>query len=174
MKAGDETRIPHNRRASMLFIAMSLLLLSALLVLGLGSIAISGPAALYPRVLIISGILLLIICSVQSWFGRANIPEDPELTSLHTGSTNIRVRFAAFCILWVIYPLAMPFLGFIASSVLAFYGSSLLFGNTRHIATLLWTIVFVVIFSILLKLVIYVPVPTAWPDKMIDSLIYRF
>lgn len=156
----------------MLFMSMSLLLLAALAILGIESIHISGSAALYPRVLIIASIALMLICTVQTWRGRANIPEDPELASLHTGSTGIRLRFAGFCLVWVVYPVMMPLFGFTASSVVALYLSSLLFGNTRHVATLLWTTVFVIVFAILLKLVIYVPVPSAWPDRMIDSLIY--
>ena len=158
----------------MLFIAMTALLLGSLAVLGIQSFSISGQAALYPQVLIGTGFVLLLVSSMQSWRRRASVEPDAELASLGSGRPSTRILFILFCLIWVAYPLLMPYFGFTATTVLAFYGSSMLFGNRRRVASLLWVVVFAVVFAVLLKTVIYVPVPEAWPDRLINSIIYRF
>lgn len=158
----------------MLFLGMSALLLAGLAVLGFESLRISGPSGLYPQVLIGASIVLLVWNGLQSWRAGAIDAHDPELASLHTGVPRVRLRFALFCAIWLLYPLLMTWTGFIASTTIVLYGSALIFGSKRPWLALLGTLCFAIVFSILLKSIIYVPVPEAWPDKWVNALIYRF
>lgn len=158
----------------MLFLCMSAVLLVSLLILGVESLRISGPSGLYPQLLLGASVVLLIWNTLQSWRSGNISPNDPELASLHTGTTRVRLRFAAFCIIWLIYPPLMTWTGFIISTTLVLYGSVLLFGTTRPWWALFGILCFSIIFSILLKSIIYVPVPEALPDRWINALMYRF
>jgi len=158
----------------MLFLCMSALLLAGLAVLGVESLKISGPSGLYPQVLIGASMALLVWNGLQSWRARAIGANDPELASLHTGPTQALFRFALFCAIWLLYPLLMAWTGFIASTTIVLYGSAVLFGTARPWLALLGILCFTVVFSALLKSIIYVPVPEAWPDQWINALIYRF
>jgi hypothetical protein len=157
----------------MLFLSMSGLLLGMLVILAVESLKISGSSAFYPQVLIGASILLLAWSSWRSWQARSLALADPELASLHTGTASIRLRFALFCVIWLVYPLLMPWAGFTASTVAVLYGSALLFGTKHPWLALVGILCFSIVFAILLKSVIYVPVPEAWPDRWINNLMYR-
>lgn len=157
----------------MLFLVMSTLLLAGLALLGVESLKISGSSALYPQLLLGSSILLLVWTAARSWQTRASAPADPELASLHTGTSRTRLRFALFCAIWLVYPPLMMWVGFTASTVAVLYGSALLFGTTRPWLALFGIVCFSVLFAMLLKSVIYVPVPEAWPDRWINAFMYR-
>lgn len=156
----------------MLFWSMSALLMAALGVLGVNSLKISGSSALYPQVLIGTSMVLLAWSTLRSWRERVSVPADPELASLHTGTTSMRTRFALFCAIWLVYPLLMTWIGFTASTAAVLYGSALLFGTTRPLFALVGILIFSVLFAVLLKSVIYVPVPEAWPDRWINAFMY--
>lgn len=158
----------------MIFLGITTVLLAGLSVLGVASLSITGPSALYPQVLIGSAFILLLICSGQHLRGHEVDQPDDELDALSAGSTPAKLRFALFCGIWLAYPLLLRPLGFTATTALTLYVSVLLFGVKRPLIAFLGTLGFAIVFAMLLKSVIYVPVPEAWADRLINSLMYRF
>jgi len=157
--------------------AASALVLIGLAVLGVESMNIEAgsAAALYPRVLIGAGFLLLLGLALASLRRGAGQPaNDTELSLMASGPAPAAWRFALFCAIWIAYPLAMSLLGFTAATTLALWASSLLASRRRPWLTLLALLVFTVAFAVALKTVIYVPVPAAWPDQLIDAILYRY
>jgi len=156
--------------------AASALVLVGLAVLGVESMNIQAgsAAALYPRVLIGASFILLLGCTLASLRRGAGKPaNDRELALMASGPPAAAWRFMLFCAIWIAYPLAMNLLGFTAATTLALWASALLASRRRPWVVLLMLLAFSVAFAVLLKTVIYVPVPSAWPDLLIDAVLYR-
>jgi hypothetical protein len=54
----------------------------------------------------------------------------------------------------------------------ALWVSLALLGGRPTIRAALGTAIFVVVFAVLIKSVLYVPVPVGWLDEQLDSLLY--
>lgn len=158
----------------MAYFGISAALLVSLLILGAESLQISGSSALYPQMLLGSSIVLLVWNGLKAWRADALSPDDPELASLYTGSTPVLLRFILFCAVWVLYPVFMTWTGFIASTVIVLFASVILFKTAHPWLALLGILGFTVLFSAMLKSIIYIPVPEAWPDRWLNALMYRF
>lgn len=154
-------------------IACLVLILGFLVLLGTSSLAIAEPASAYPRILISGAIIALAITAWREMQRPDGIAQDAELASLSAGPSGGRLAFLTFVVVWLAYPFAMNYLGFILTTVLALVLSSLILGSRRLVAVAASAIVFAVVFAFLLKTVIYVPMPLAWPDRLLDQAIYR-
>lgn len=81
-------------------------------------------------------------------------------------------RVAAFAALWAAYVLALPPLGFILATWIALAASVALTRARLRSPDLLWTAAFVGTLAVLMKVVLYVPVPQGWLDERLELLIY--
>ena len=150
-----------------------LAVLGFLAVLGAFSLGIQGPAALYPRALLAGALVLVAITAWQELRGADGVRSDPELAALAAGPPGARSAFAAFVLVWLIHPFAMDAFGFILATAVAIVASCLALGFRRVPLVVGSAALFAILFSVLLKTVIYVPMPSAWPDRLVDQAIYR-
>ncbi|MBA3584512.1 MAG: tripartite tricarboxylate transporter TctB family protein [Gemmatimonadetes bacterium] len=81
-------------------------------------------------------------------------------------------QVAAFAAIWAGYVLAIPALGFILASWIALVASILAIRARIGLVDVLWPAAFVIALAVLLKVVLYVPVPQGWLDENLDILIY--
>lgn len=144
-----------------------------LAVLAVGSLSISEKAAAYPQALIAASFVLVLV-QLASVLPRRTESQTEAPDAASPPSVRAGTYLALFCLCWLLYPLLLVPFGFILATTLALFASISIFRIRRRWTALLGLFVFVVIFAVLLKTVIYIPVPEAWPDKIIDSIIYSF
>lgn len=140
--------------------------------LAFSSFDIRGPAAIYPRVLIASALVLLVMTAFIELRRPDGASGDAELQMLVSGPNSGRARFAVFAGAWLAYPLVLPMLGFVFATTLMLIISARVVGFRGLPRLTVGSLVFALTFAVALKTVIYVPVPSAWPDRLIDSMVY--
>ena len=130
---------------------------------------IGGGAGVYPLVVTGAALLLCVaytarqaIQGVRAWPGEA-----PYAIPART-----LPRVAAFAAIWAGYVFAIPVLGFILASWIALVASTLAIRARLGVVDVLWPAAFVMVLAVLLKVVLYVPVPQGWLDERLDVLIY--
>lgn len=133
---------------------------------------LSGAAAAYPAyVLGVLAVLLLGIAAGE--LRRRGRPRlDPELAESLSGSARGRAALAAFVGTWVAYVLLLEAIGFLAATGLAIAASLALLGQRRVLPVVAGSIAFSLALAVLVKTVLYVPVPLGAPDLALERLIY--
>ena len=150
--------------------ACLVLVLAMLLALGASSLSIVGPAALYPQLLIAGALAALL---ATEWLGlRQPAPADGELAALGAGPAPARIGFGTFVLVWLAYPAVLFAFGFLLSTVIALVLSCLVLRIRRPAVIVGSSVVLSVLFAVLLRTVIYVPMPTGWLDRQVDQAIY--
>lgn len=81
-------------------------------------------------------------------------------------------RLAGFAAVWSAYVVALPQLGFMLATWLALTLSLALLSRLRWL-TPLWMALFVAVLALLMKVVLYVPVPQGFLDVRLDELLFR-
>ncbi len=150
---------------------LSVFLLIVLALMVWRSALVPGPAATYPLVVSLcafSTVLLLTVLSLRKGEAPAAAPADSaqRLTPMGWG------RLAAFILLWIAYVALLETIGFMVATWVALVVSLALLGGRPTLRAALGTAVFVAVFAVLIKSVLYVPVPTGWLDQQLDSLLY--
>lgn len=84
------------------------------------------------------------------------------------------LRLAAVAAVWLAYVVALPYAGFMVASWVALFVSLAITHGRPSLSGALGTAAFVLVFAILIKIVLYVPVPQAWPDQQLDILLYEW
>lgn len=82
------------------------------------------------------------------------------------------LRLALFGVIWLAYVLILPLWGFLLPSWLALFLSLSVVRGRPSLAGALGTAAFVLVFSILINAVLYVPVPQGLLDQQLDELLY--
>lgn len=154
-------------------LACLILVFGLLLVLGASSLSIDGSAARYPQVLIAAALVALTMALLQERRQPDPVGHDAELASLAAGPGPARTAFCGFVLVWLVYPFVMGVLGFVLSTVLALVISCLLLRIPRPALIIACSVVLAVGFAVLLRTVLYVPMPTGWLDQQIDQAIYQ-
>lgn len=134
---------------------------------------IRGPAAAYPMVVINAALVLLLATGVAE--GRRRAPlgaADPELGALISTSAGGLWRSVAFAALWLVYPFVIPVTGFIVATAVALSLSLILLGARRYVLSVLGVIVFTLALSVVMRLVIYVPMPPVGLDELLDRILF--
>lgn len=149
------------------------LVIGLLLALGVSSVSIDPSAARYPQVLIAGALIALTIAMVQERRQPGPAGSDPELASLSAGPMPARMAFGSFVLVWLAFPFVMGVLGFVLSTVIALVLSCLLLRIRRPAVVVASSVVLAVAFAVLLRTVLYVPMPSGWLDRHIDQVIYQ-
>lgn len=134
------------------------------------STEIRGSAAIYPMVVSIGAL----VCCVAFLLARLLAPapggNGPVIgLKLPAGKA---LRLAAVAAVWLAYVVALPYAGFMVASWVALFVSLAITHGRPSLAEAFGTLAFVLVFAVLIKVVLYVPVPQAWPDHQLDMLLY--
>lgn len=84
-----------------------------------------------------------------------------------------QARYGAFIATWLVYVLALPALGFVASTVLALSASVMTLARFPVPWVLVCSAVFVVVLKILFITVFYISLPAGFLDEFIVEIVYR-
>jgi hypothetical protein len=128
---------------------------------------LSGQASVYPIFVTAGAFLFSIAYTVRqaavanSWPGEA--PYSIPMSALP--------RVAVFALIWTLYVIALPRAGFIIATWVAITVSSLVIGRLSLLRPL-WIAIFVIVLAVLLKVVLYVPVPQGWLDIQLEVFLY--
>lgn len=141
-------------------------------VLGWQTTQLSGAAAAYPAYVLGVLAVLLLGIAVSEVRRRAPSKLDPELADCCSGSGRERGALVAFVGTWVAYVLLLDAIGFLAATALAIAASLLLLGRRHALSIAAGSIGFSLALAVLVKTVLYVPVPLAAPDLALERLIY--
>ncbi len=137
------------------------------------SLGIRGPAALYPMIAINTALVLLLVTGIAEWRRRAPLgATDPELGALVAPAGGGLGASLAFAALWVIYPFVIPITGFMVATAATLTASLVLLGIRRYALIVLGVILFTLALSVVMRLVIYVPMPAVGLDEALDRLLF--
>lgn len=154
-------------------LACLVLVFGLLLALGASSLSIDASAARYPQVLIAGALIALTTALLTERRHAALSGGDTELASLAAGPAPERTAFGGFVLVWLAFPFIMGVLGFVLSTVIALVLSCLLLRIRRPALIIASSVVIAVAFAVLLRTVLYVPMPSGWLDQRIDQVIYQ-
>jgi len=152
-------------------IAVCGLLLALALIMAWEAFQIGGPAGVYP-IAITLGTSAVAACYLVMEVVRGGA-DMPAATLVERPTPAAVVRTVAFAAVWLIYVLALPYLGFVASTWIALYAALALSFGTLSVWSAVSSGLFTLILAILMKTILYVPVPQGWADTTLDVLIYR-
>ncbi|WAP66902.1 tripartite tricarboxylate transporter TctB family protein [Jiella pelagia] len=143
-----------------------LVLLSAALVWQ--ALQLSGPASVYPLVVTSGALLFSLSYTVMRVVGGF----DDGASSFEIPRATI-ARVAGFVAVWLAYVLLLPTGGFILTTWLALLVSLAIVRGRLGLVDALATALFVAVLAVLMKTVLYVPVPQGWLDESLETLLYR-
>ncbi|MCF8482914.1 MAG: hypothetical protein K9H25_21015 [Rhodospirillum sp.] len=151
-------------------LVLSVLLLIILALMVWRSALVPGPAMAYPLVVSLcafAAVLTLTILSLR----KARVPVLSPLGDVRPTPVGWG-RLAGFILLWIAYVALLDTAGFMLATWLALALSLALLGGRPTVRAALGTAVFVGVFAVLIKSVLYVPVPSGWLDDKLDFLLY--
>ncbi len=134
---------------------------------------IAASARIYPLVLIALVVVLSLVVAAKEIAGRAaTAPLDPQLERVLRAPPALRMRLAAFVVVWLIYPWALPGAGFIVATTCALSASLWLLRIRRPLLGIVVGLVFSVAFSVVFTTVLFIPTPAGPLDELLTRLIY--
>lgn len=151
-------------------LAVCVALVAALATILWQAIQITGSAAAYPIVIAGSALLcsgLLLIFHVISAPNSTGLSELPQLSHLQL------VRLIGSAAVWIAYVVLLSHLGFMLSTWIALSLSLAITRGRPSVTAIAGTAVFVVLFTVLIKVVLYVPMPQGWLDEQLEIVLYR-
>jgi hypothetical protein len=137
------------------------------------ALGIRGPAAVYPMIVLNTALVLLLATGFAE--GRRRAPlgaTDPELGALVSPAGGGLGACLAFAALWVTYPFVIPATGFIVATGITLSLSLVLLGMRRYLVIVLGVVLFTLALSVVMRLVIYVPMPAVGLDEALDRLLF--
>lgn len=156
------TRAPRGRPAARL---AAVVLAGGLAGFAALAFSLRGAAALYPQLVAGAAAALALAWAAAAWRDAA---VDAELAALAVAPP----RLALFAAIWLAYPLALAAIGFLAASWAALALTALALGTRRPFAVAVALAPTVLAVALLLRLVVYVPLPAAWPEMQLDRLLF--
>ena len=134
------------------------------------ALQIQGPAGVYP---------IVMTCGALVFSGAYLIQQ--VVRSLASGPQEISVAFSAativragvFAGIWTAYVMLLPYGGFVVTTWVALVACLGVLKGRVRIGDVLSTALFVLVLAVLMKTVLYVPVPQGWIDRTLDVLLYR-
>jgi hypothetical protein len=151
-------------------LAVCVALVAAMATILWQAIQITSSAAAYPMSIAGSALLCSGLLLVSRFTGAPD----------HTGSSEIPrlsrlqlVRLISFAAVWIAYVVLLPRLGFMLSSWMALSLSLAITRGRPGMSAIGGTAVFVLLFAVLIKVVLYVPMPQGWLDEQLEIVLYR-
>ena len=134
------------------------------------AVQIQGSAGVYPLV-VTSGALLFSLAytlqrAVRGW-------GQPLSDTPFSVPRPAALRVAAFVAVWLAYVVLLPHGGFILATWLALLASLTIVRGRVTLLDAAATALFVAVLAVLMKIVLYVPVPQGWLDQSLETLLYR-
>lgn len=130
---------------------------------------LDGRAAVYPMFVTGGALIFSIAYTLRQAIRGGGVWPEGSALGFPDGTAP---RVLIFVAIWSIYVLALPRAGFIAATWVALVLSIWVVRRTFRLADPLWMAVFTVVLTVLLKVVLYVPVPQGWLDVQLEILIY--
>lgn len=131
------------------------------------AVQIEGQAAVYPIVVTGGAVLFSLVYTIRQAVVANGWPREAP----YAVPTSTIPRVVLFIAIWTIYVIALAYLGFMVATWLALAASSLVIGRFNVLQPL-WIALFVLIMAVLLKIVLYVPVPQGWLDVQLEIFLY--
>ena len=131
---------------------------------------IQGSAGVYP--LVVTGGALLFSLSYTLQRAVRGWGEPVADTPFHV-PRQVAARVGAFVAVWLAYVMLLPHGGFILATWLALLVSLIIVRGRVTLLDAAATALFVVVLAVLMKIVLYVPVPQGWLDQSLETLLYR-
>ena len=128
---------------------------------------IEGQAAVYPIFVTAGAVLFSVVYTVR----QAVVANGWPAEAPYAVPSSTIPRVALFVVIWTIYAMALSYLGFMVATWLALLASRLAIGRFSALQPL-WIALFVLIMTVLLKVVLYVPVPQGWLDIQLEIFLY--
>lgn len=129
--------------------------------------------ALYPMLVTGGAASFLLIHGMRMLrLPHMTAPDEDDGTAVMLPPLDVVPRLAGFAAVWAGYVVTLPKLGFILSTWVALTLSLALVARLR-LLTPLWMALFVAVLALLMKVVLYVPVPQGFIDVLLDELLYR-
>lgn len=126
-------------------------------------------AALYPMIVTGGALLFTISYLVQQTVLRGDGWSGAERFVLPRRALP---RVAVFAAIWSGYVLALPVAGFMVASWLALWLSLVVVRGALRWADALGSAAFTLVLSVLMKVVLYIPVPQGWLDIQLEIFIF--
>lgn len=157
---------------------LRLVILGALFVI-FGTLAyqtahLPGPSATYPGYVLGVLWILLIGIAISELRRSGKISVDAELAEFWPALLRHRAALAGFISLWLVYVLILNAVGFLAATTLAVAAGLVLLGSRGMGRIAGGAVAFSLVLAVLVKTVLYVPVPQAVPDLALERLIFLF
>lgn len=131
---------------------------------------LTGEPAVYPQIVVgLLSVFLLAYLAQEALAGRVGAGFLAEV--LPRGRAGI-LRQAGFLGVWIGYVVVLPHLGFILATWAALTVSGKIAGARSLVRTALIAAVFTLVLAILLKTVLFVPLPRGFLDTRLDTLIF--
>jgi hypothetical protein len=127
---------------------------------------LSGQAALYPMIVTGGALIFSMAYTVHQALAAGDAQPALEIPRKSL------LRVVLFVAIWSAYVLALPLAGFMIATWLALCVSLLVVRGALHFVDALATAAFTVTLAVLMKVVLYVPVPQGWLDVQLEILIY--
>lgn len=141
-------------------------------VLAFQATSLSGPAAAYPGYILGSLLVLLIGVAISEFRQGGKLHLDPELADFWPAFRQPRVALTGFIGVWLTYALILNEIGFLVATAFAVATGLLLLGQDRLLRIAGGAVGFSLAMSILVKVVLYIPVPLAFTDLALERLIF--
>ncbi|WP_142846044.1 tripartite tricarboxylate transporter TctB family protein [Telmatospirillum sp. J64-1] len=148
---------------------LSAVLVAVLAVVAAQTFRITGSAAIYPFTVSIAALLcsvIMLLSQLRQATARGQVSWGGQRSAIGTA------RLAGFAAVWIGYVLLLSQWGFILATWLALFLSLVLLRGRPTFTSAFGTMAFVLLFAVLIKVVLYVPVPQGWLDERLDMLLY--
>lgn len=149
-------------------VALCGLLIAASAFLLWHALQIRGGAAVYPVTITAGALLFSLVYAVVQMRAVSGWPQPAPYSIPRT----ILPRVILFVAIWSLYVVALPTLGFIIATWMALVASYYTVARGPSLLTPIWIAIFIGILAVLLKLVLYVPVPQGWLDTQLEIFLY--
>ena len=151
-------------------VALSALLTAGIMLVVVTTYQASNESLSY-TLLVSSGALICSALLTLSHFRRRQVVEGEN--SLFSSMLPLgALRLGLFGVIWLAYVIILPLWGFLLPSWLALFLSLSVVRGRPSLVGALATAAFVLVFSILINAVLYVPVPQGLLDQQLDELLY--
>jgi Tripartite tricarboxylate transporter TctB family len=154
-------------------LGLAALVLGAVGVLAVEATSISGLAGTYPQLLVAAVIALTLVVAIEEARSTRLLADiDAELAGLWPDQPQVRLHLLVFVAAWLAYPALLSAAGFVGATSLVLAISLFASGLRRLGLNLGLAIGFSIALAVLLKTVLYVPMPLGPADLALERLLY--
>lgn len=132
---------------------------------------LEGGAAFYPRVVLSGAFLSAGLLLLSQVAGSTSAQQRKAVRPREFGQL---ARVTVFVLIWAGYVFLLFRLGFMVATWLALTSSLAVARARTSLTEMLAVAAFVLVFTVLIKFVLYVPMPQGWLDERLEILLYSY